>query len=348
MVSEADEKGVITSIPGGCFDYHKTMISKRNIGIFETTIQKGSFQRYSFMKNHEIYADLTNSPIENLLFMEYTLGIGYTNQIFSYLKSVKKYSEIQEFYPVIRAGAEISHFFLRKKIINVIWDYIKLDLFNNKYYHNAELLIHMVNKIVSTIINQVLEVWWYSYLEKGTNQELYILKLQVDGYWRDYFNEELAYQEWMKICKTQDWRGVEKVEDIFAWVDEMPYTEQDLYVKSMEHLSTTLTLELIDIDDDKRFLVIEKPIHKIGEIIIARTVERLRNIQFPETLEQLYFLFDYIKKEEFYKFKKEEKEKYSDVNLIISPEMKKVKENHIYALINHQVIDKCLEKVKGV
>lgn len=179
-VSEADEKDTIVSIPGGCFDYHKTMISRRNIGIFETTKEKGSFQRYSFMKNHEIYTDLSGSSIENLLFMEYTLGIGYTNQIFGYLKNLKTYSEIQAFSSLILAGAEINHFFLRKMIINVIWDYIKVDLFNDRYHHNAEILINVVNKIIATIMKQVLEVWWYSYLEKGTTKELHMLKLQAE------------------------------------------------------------------------------------------------------------------------------------------------------------------------
>lgn len=347
---EGGKEGVIKSISGGCFDYHKTMISKRNIAIFDTSITEGSFQRYSFVKNHEIYNELRNSSIENLLLMEYTLGIGYTNLLFEYLKNVDEYSKIQQFYPLIASGAENSHFYIRKQITKVIWEYVENEMnggmVSDKCIKNAEIIMKKANSTVVKVMNLVLEVWWYLYMCKVTDYEWNALVVGAQTCWRKYFDEEIAYKEWITTCKTQDWRDVENVEAAFEYVDGLPYADEEQRINNFEHLRTTWLLRISDIDDNVRHLVVESPKNKIGEIVIERTVKKLKYEEFPESPEKLYSLYDEIKRKEFDKFKQEEKNKFNSVNLIIKPNTYKIKAHHVYALLNHTVIKKSLEKVE--
>lgn len=70
------------AIHGGCKEYHKLMMRGDQKGVFDYEGKSKSLKRYGYMDTRKRYLVLKDTSVENLLLLERTQGIEYTNIIF--------------------------------------------------------------------------------------------------------------------------------------------------------------------------------------------------------------------------------------------------------------------------
>lgn len=118
-----DAEVYLKDIHKAYMNFHTLMISKSKIGIFDIETPIQDYTRYSVMRSHKIYETLKDFSIENRVLMEYALGIGYANQAYFYMKEITTPELVKEYLCIVKKGAEIPAFFIRKKIMKIIWCY---------------------------------------------------------------------------------------------------------------------------------------------------------------------------------------------------------------------------------
>ena len=191
-----DERFPVDGIPGGCEEYHKLMMSKENISIFATNIDKEnkntSFEKYGFPRAHNIYEKLKNTSIENMLLLEKTLGIGYTNQLFCYVREFKDIHQLNKIEGVIIPCLEIP-MFSRKYITNKLLGYLKSFEYSELSIQYAEQAIRLIADLLRETYGALLEISWWVYYWTYCNGETGNEDKDLRDYWEQYFNEETAY-----------------------------------------------------------------------------------------------------------------------------------------------------------
>lgn len=332
IIDEIDENGErkILSIPGSCWKYHSVMISQENIGLFDIKTQSSSYQKYSFHKIYAIYEQLKEAKIENLLLMEYTIGMGYANQSYAHLRKIGKMEDLNKVCKIIDKGAEISTFFLRKKVMNVLWRYMDLYLLNEEDLNNAGIILQCVKELVDEIYYKSLELWWYAYYLKCVKADLNIWQLGLKAKCNDYFTDWEVYDDWIKYCGVHDWRNVHQLQDCFALVDDDNIFSLMLY-------RTYVDVE--DILGAKRKIQIDIPSNSIGKVVLSRCGEELKKIVFPKESEKMTELYLAIRKNVYDELYKEESNKFYNHDIKVREKQKVVKKHHIYAIIIKNIIE---------
>ena len=340
----------LNGIPGGCEEYHKLMMNQKNISIFDTSISKEdenisifdiginkekkniSIKKYGFQKAHDIYEELKNAPVENLLLLEKTLGIGYANQLFYYVNS---------FTDIIQYIEEVGY---------------------------------LLACLVDEAYEAVLELYWYVYYLTYWNDCLHSsILLDIENYWKQYFDEETVYSNILESEKIHDWRGIKDVEDCF-------FPGEDGYrIEKTKLLDNKIEYVPIMLDDNGGyFLAVQAPFKALGKDILEITAQRLNekicfydeiqnkmrsNIeldkviknyeitkgeqaidqnlqdlyrQFNENNKELLDLYYDIRRASFVELKKNEEEIWKDKDVKVGAQ--KLKPLHIYALIHAEIV----------
>lgn len=329
--SYVEGESEITSLLGGCLQFHKVMISKENIGLFDNMTKSDSFSKYSFPKAYNIYEQLKNSPIENLLLMEYSLGMGYVNKVYPHVSKIGKFDDLQNVLEFVRKGVQIVPFYIRGKVVDVLWKYLDYDISDQQSIQNACNLVDYVSKTINDIFEQTLEVWWYFYCLKPSVFYTYEMKLTLEAYWKSYFDNQRAYEDWIKYCGIHDWRNITKVDDCFTNVDaEQSAIDVGLY-KSR--------LDFLDVKENVHSLLINSPINDIGCFIIKQCEVRLKKKVLMQENEDLYQEFNKIRDEIYEQMREEEKKEFYKKDVKVSNTMKTVKVSHVYAILTKAIIE---------
>lgn len=270
-----DEDFPLSGIPGGCKEYHKLMMSQNNINIFATDINKEnkniSFKKYGFLKAHDLYEELRSTPIENLLLLEKTLGIGYTNQLFYYVKDFTDRNQLDRLEEMVKSCAWLP-MFVRKYITDKLWRYLKSFGYSDLSIQYAEEAGYLIANLVDEAYEAILEIYWYAHYwaylntDKSKNEE----NEELRNYWERYFDEEAAYDSIIRNENIHDWRGIKNVEDCFyCWKDKYGMEGLDLIDDKMVFVD-------IMVDDYTGWqLAVPGPRNELGEDILKMTGERL-------------------------------------------------------------------------
>ncbi len=212
LVDYVDGDFITNGIPGGCREYHELMMRQGNIGFFDIESDKQSLKQYAYPNTHAIYKALKDSPIENLLLLEKTQGIGYTNQIFLYVKEITQKEQLAELEEIIRCIAKIP-MFIRWHISNRIWEY--LDSYNYDKA-NIQYIKEYIENVIYVVKFVYEKMWRFSWKElKEGKFPGRCLKGTLTMWWKEYFSEYEVYEyfnsskglhgfEDIEICKNKD------------------------------------------------------------------------------------------------------------------------------------------------
>lgn len=374
-----DENFPLDGIPGGCREYHKLMMNQKNISIFDISIDRKNMntdiKKYGFQKAHDIYQELKNTPVENLLLLEKTLGIGYTNQLFYYAQDFTKKSQLNQLEGVISSCAEIP-MFVRKYITDKIWSYLKKFSYSDLSIKYAEEAVDLIVCLINEAYEEVLELYWYAYYLAWSNccLESNIL-LELENYWKRYYEEETAYRSMIKSENIHDWRGIKRVEDCFyGWKNK--YRMDGVYLATDKIVFATIIMDDHIVYD----LAVQSPKNELGEEILRMTVEefneeirfhdkiqaciranielerKIRNYEvsqeekvMDQNLQELYGKLDdnnkgmldlyyEIRDKKFEELKKKENAIWSGKEIKVGKQGLKLKPLHIYALIHADIV----------
>lgn len=212
LADYGDKNFPMNGIIGGCKDYHELMMQQKNIGFFDIDSKKDSLRQYAFPKTHEIYQTLVDSPIENLLLLEKTQGIGYTNQLFHYMKDITRKEELEKVRELIRLSVKIP-MFIRKNIVDIIWSYLY------KFHYNEisiQYILDVIYSIIHTIDKIYQKIWKFSWktVRSGEFPEC-ALKGTLALWWREYFNEAEVYEYFVDSKGLYGWKDIEKYDECF-------------------------------------------------------------------------------------------------------------------------------------
>lgn len=364
-------------ILGGCEEYHRVMISSEYISIFDIDVikvnEKADIRKYGFPKSYDIYEKLKNTPIENLLLLEKTLGIGYANQLFYYAKDFKTKSQLGQLEEVIRSCVGIP-MFARKYITNKIWTYLNALEYSDRSRQYAEEAGYLFASLIDESYEAVLELYWYAYYFTFWNNCLGDNSLlNLESYMEQYFDEEAAYNSIIKNENIHDWRGIKEVRDCF-YMGENGYSigKINVYDDKIEYIP-------VMVDDNEGYcLAVQAPFNELGKDILEMTVRGLNDeIKFcdeiqakirsnigldkkiknyklskkekagDQDLQEMYRQFDennkelldlYYKKREDYFEKLKAKEQGIWSGKGIKANTEKVNPLHIYALIHADIV----------
>lgn len=335
-----NDSNEILSLRGGCFWYHYTMINLKNFGIFDLQTEIKNYRRYSFMRMYKIYEALKDTSVENLLLMEYSLGIGLANQIYEYFYELNTKEEVDTISDLIQELAEIYPIFIRKKVVDIICKRIELKEELAKCSETISLLVEVVNKIVNDVFFDVLELWWYEYFLYGDKAQdeynhpfIHQLGFKMNQCMRNYFSFDKAYEDSLKVCGTYDWRGVSNIDDCFKTILNNYFVEKQYKKKLIFELSDYLDIEL-----DKM------GINKIGKDILRRVKKDFINTKVEGEQIDVYELFYKRIETEFFKLRKKDKKDFYDREVKIG---KSLNATHIYAMLQYKIIETLLLSLKG-
>lgn len=320
-------------IPGGCQEYHDLMLKQGNIEIFDVEANTESLKRYAFPKTYKIYLELKDTPIYNLLLLEKTHGIGYTNQIFHYTKGITESLQLDSLQELIGLGAKINPMFLRKHIVEKSWTYLKLCEYSDASISNVKKMFEFVCDKINEIYQMALKFRWHiCYVEYKQKNLLYDTKLYLETRWKKYFNIDEAYEKFIESEKLHDFRNIMSVNDcFFCW------QEKDLSAADWLYRCDTICIQTGETTCKK--INVGKPCNALGEKIKAETISRLGE--------------KYLK----YKYEKEAVDLYYETNSEIFDELyakevkqweskdpkmstKRLKPLHIYAMVHAEIVKK--------
>ncbi|WP_455191119.1 hypothetical protein [Eubacterium ramulus] len=365
-IAEADKENnsvhTLSSLPGGCIDFHHIMLSNENIGVFDLKGKNNiDYTRYAFGKANKIYEDLKQCGIENLLLMEYSLGIGVSNQIFNYVKELTRFRELKSLELLIQASADSPFFFIRKKILQEIWHYVMssdwmMDIVEKKEDNAIEEepvivayvcdILYCVNDLLDAIFEKCINLYWNicCYLLNTEEREsvLYYLRSSLRAEWDDYYDDAVAYSEWVRSTQTHNWKNVECVEDCFSqyWhskEDKLRYTGTiDTIVGADAVIPYIFKFRY----GETQQLNIERPMNEIGYYILDEIEKRWMKKESPENRNTLYEIYYKERTDIFNELKKQEMGIWRKKNIKIDEEkVKTVKSEHIYAWVHREIME---------
>ncbi len=344
-IEDEADKYEIQSIPGGCVRYHKTMISLSHINIFDVESDIEDYTRYSFKNTYAIYSALKESYMENLLLMEYSLGIGYINQIYPYVRMFGSVRELEGSLSVIRTGTTLTPFVIRKKIMDLIFS-SGIKMSSEEEVCNAIKFVEVIKNVVSEIFEQILEIEWYkyNYFLSDVAGRMRHLHLQVKSAWEKYYNDEEAYKNWTKECHICDWRNVRQVQDCFY--DVLPEEKLIALTKSsslsFEYLNEVIQWEIHNVFGQSVILVVGKARNEAGKKIKSQVEEEMREMEFPDTVEELYDIYYKLRNKAYKEIKEKEKKIFNKMEIKIRKNGKgkeqRLEQKHVYAILSREVI----------
>ncbi|MDE7020045.1 MAG: hypothetical protein K2P23_03955, partial [Lachnospiraceae bacterium] len=210
LADYGDDDFPISGIPGGCKKYHELMMKQENIGFFDIDSKRESLKLYAFPKTYEIYQELSYASVENLILLEKTQGIEYTNQLYHYLKKATQKAQIERLLELVRLGTELP-MFIRKVIVDKIWSYLYYFQYNDISVQYIRDEIYGIIFITKNIYKEVLQLCWQIF--KEGKLPWCALEGTLSLWWRDYYDDREIYQDLMDSKGLHDWRGMRRPED---------------------------------------------------------------------------------------------------------------------------------------
>lgn len=317
-------------IPGGGKDFHELMITNSNMVLFDIGTETTSLKKYGFPKTYLIYEKLRESSIDNLFLLEKSQGIGYTNQLFSYLMTFKKKSDFEITKKIIEYGIEIVPIFLRKQIVDIVWCYLRKYNYSRTSFQIIEEVMNHYVYVINQIYTGILEFAWYTYYSAikygGKDEQLYWMEMRLEQNWENYYNDDKAYKSWITSENLSDWRGIESVENCFLR-NENKY---DFYVKTTDVIIET-------VNGGYKYLTVSKPANALGEKIYKRTLQKMNRLSLCDE-EKLLDIYYRLRNETYEELKTEETNVWKDKDFKIPKE--KLEPMHIYAILHSLVVSK--------
>lgn len=324
-------------IPGGCEEFHKLMISQAYLSIYDIESEEKDCRRHSYTKVREIYETLKDTKVENLLLMEYSLGIGYANQIFAYMKDIDSCEEFYKWEKMVQLGREIHYFFLRKIIIGELWEYISWHMEEENCVYRMEVILKTVIKYINFIIKNSLNKMKNT-VSDIESEELYWAERFLKNVWNEYFNDDVAYAMCVQPLMLSDWRKIKTVEDCFAIVEDFRFTEHQLEGKVT--MLQMMSVQQVPLSRYKKknadVLCVEIPMNEVGREVLKRTVSRMQQEELPVEKEKLYKTYYKIRGEEFEELKIEQKRRAYTKE--VKATSRKITSLYLYALIQKNSI----------
>ena len=347
ITDEAD-KYEIQSIPGGCFMYHKTMISQAHINILDVETEITDYTRYSFKNTYDIYNSLKKSYIENLLLMEYSLGIGFINRMYLFIRCFDSIRELEGLISVIKEGTALEPFVIRTKIMELIFSSgIKMST-EDEVYKVIEF-VKTIKNVISAVFEQILELEWYKYNYFLSDEagRIYNLHLQVKSVWEKYYNDDKVYEEWTRECHICDWRNIRDVHDCF-W-DVMPDEElikltndPNDFNLPFDYWNKVICRQIHNVFGQSAILFVGEVRNEAGNKIRSQAEEKMRKIEFPETVEELYDIYYTLRKEAYEEIKEKEKKIFNKMEIKVRKKgqgkEQRLEQKHVYAILSREVI----------
>lgn len=326
----------IKFIPGGCQEYHDLMLKQGNIEIFDVEANTESLKRYAFPKTYKIYLELKDTPIDNLLLLEKTHGIGYTNQIFHYTKCIKKRSQLDDLQELIGLGAKINPMFLRKYIVEKSWTYLELCEYSDASISNVkkmfEFVCDKINKIYRMALKFIWPICYVAYKKYKQVNLLYNMELYLKTRWKEYFNIDEAYEKFIEGENLLDFRNIMSVNDCFFCWKKKDFSAADRWYRCDTICIQTGETTCIEIN-------VGKPCNALGEKIKAETILRLGNAKkFLEDKEEAVDLYYEINSEIFDELYAKEVKQWESKDPKMST--KRLKPLHIYAMVHAEIVKK--------
>lgn len=283
--------------------------------------------------------------MENKLLMEYTLGIGYLNLLYPYIKHITNRASIEKIKNIVEISIKNIPFFLRGKVTHVIGDYILRDEIGRNRIENVEKILCDVKKCVTKIYQDTLKEWWFAFYTCANKDDWYWMEIVLQQEWESYFNEEEVYVDWINELRINDWRNITKVEDCFAVIESFGNLEKWNKRKSVKanELFKSETVPIVDRNGEvKTVLYVEKPINRIGEEIQEETLkklwERRFTLNYNANVNNWYRLYYDMRNEEFRKLKQKEDEIFVKKDIKIKEGWKKLKPEQVYAWLHKLII----------
>lgn len=273
-------------IQGGCREYHELMMKQKNIGIFDFSGKTKNMQRYGFPKTKELYQELQQAPIENMILLEQTQGVKYTNILFEYLHKIVNKENLEMYEQIIKGVLGIEPIFIRNEILRMIFGYVTEN--SNNENENVNV-IKEVNEIIGGLVyfvnkryRRMFKITWLAcqknkerliekfknYLEQNWESDMWQHKstVMIDSNEQERLLVELvhmdimdnAYEIIIKSESMQDWVNIKTVEDCFN--DASSILDADVAVIQCEDGETA------------RFLA-RKAVNPLGEAIRKRAQE---------------------------------------------------------------------------
>lgn len=212
LVDYGDKDFPFDGIPGGCEEYHRLMMQQKNIGIFDIDTEKESLKQYAYPKSHEIYQELAKSPVENLLLLEKTLGIGYVNHLFHYMKKISSKDQLEGVEEIYEKVAEIP-MFLRKEVTDAIWTYLVRFEYNAISVECMRKTVDSLTYIIEVIYKSLWQFVWQEF-ERGSLPWV-AMKGTLSDLWKEYFTEIEVKENFLRSKNLLGYSDVESAEACF-------------------------------------------------------------------------------------------------------------------------------------
>lgn len=331
-------------IHGGCREYHELMMQQNNIGIFDFHGAIKSMQRYGFPKTKELYRELKQTPIENMILLERTQGVKYTNILFEYLHKAANKENLKMYENIIKAGSGIEPIFIRNEILRMILGYVTENLNNENESVNV---IDEVNEIIGGLVyfvnqkyRKIFEISWLA-CQKNKKRLVVKFKDYLEQNWEsdmgqhksivmiDSDDQERRLVEFVHMdIMDSAYEIIIKSEDMHDWVNIK--TVEDCFNEATGRLDADIVVVQYEDGEVARFLA-RKAVNPLGEAIRQRA--QAERYSSSETL-----IEDFYQKEAeiFNRVKDAEESKLRSMELKTS--VKIWKPMYVYAQIHQWTI----------
>lgn len=358
-------------VPGGCLEYHKLMMNSDNVVIYDVPDNPApgeDVQIYTYQKMDTIYQKLKDAPIENVLLLERSLGIGTSNIWYTCLKNVEDMYALEKFNKIIKLCCKIEPVFLRSQIIKIVSRYFAVVEKKIKNSHKAvENLVLAVADVILPLYEKIYGyVWSLYYLaykaadKDGKQRLLDNLRIAVADCWRVYYThtDSEIHPIFVKEYDQYDWRAEKSIEEYFEKLDTYFETIDANNVASNEKISWNVevlnkfeTVNIVCAGGSLVSFLARKPLPGLGEDIRAKavkefsfewidTIELSKNLTLSERDDQLRSRLYEIEKRLFDVMMKQKAEDFASNDCKLNK--KKATPNNVYAYIHLQVIKNSL------
>ena len=281
-------------VPGGCLEYHKLMMNSDNVVIYDVPDDPApgeDVQIYTYQKMDAIYQKLKDTPIENVLLLERSLGIGTSNVWYTCLRNVEDMYALGKFDEIIKLCNAIEPVFLRSRVIRTTCRYFSAveKKIENPYKDVANLVI-AVSDIVVPVYEKIFEYVWsiyylaYKAVDEGGKQRLLDnLRIVVADGWRAYYTytDSEIYPIFVKEYDQYDWRAeknlgayFERLDTYFETVDEKNGASKEKISWNVGLLDKVEVVNIVCADGSLASFVARKPLPGMGVEIREAAVKK--------------------------------------------------------------------------
>lgn len=256
LLDYVDKKFPFSGILGGCEEYHSLMMLQENIGIFDIDAERKSLRQYAYPKSSALYEKLTYSPVENLLLLEKTLGIGYVNQLYHYMKKISDIDLLERLGYIYEKVTEIP-MFLRKEITDAIWIYLDRFEYNDISIECMKKTVDPLTYSAKMVYKKLWTSFWQQYerdnLRWITSRE--VMQGTLSYLWRDYYYELEVKNDLQTDKKLHGWNDLKESmtnDDVNRLIIQDDERVMEIISKFNERRENLQYLE--ESDDDKRLI----------------------------------------------------------------------------------------------